>query len=199
MVHELGGIPYVVETFEGRVPDGDPPFHDVGHYNSSVRKLNTLIRDTEFADKSLDEIVCEAEGKILECAVQVWKQRVYWNSLSLYGGGRPEGTLAEAIDRDFGSYLRFQTKFNEATMGQRGSGWVCLSATRAGTLEIEATQNADTLLRRGKAVLLGCDLEEYSCYVECENAPADYMAVFWQLVNWNYATMQWDCAITSER
>lgn len=191
MEHTLPDLPYALDALEPHISKETLRFHHGKHHATYVKKLNKLTQNTEFADQSLEAIVCRADGEIFNNAAQVWNHNVYWRSLSPQGGGQPEGLFAETLKNNFDSVEAFQEAFTEAAKKLFGSGWVWLTADAQGRLEIESTQNADTPLRRGKTVLLACDVWEHAYYIDYRNARADYLGAFWYLVNWQYAADQY--------
>lgn len=199
MEHTLPELPYALGALEPHISKETLRFHHGKHHATYVKKLNKLIQNTEFADKSLEEIVRSADGEIFDNAAQVWNHNVYWQSLSPQGGEQPEGKLAETINRSFDSFEGFQEKFNQTAKKLFGSGWIWLTADAQGRLEIEATQNADTPLRRDKTILLACDVWEHAYYIDYRNARADYLGAFWYLVNWHYAAEQYSGVETPHR
>ncbi|MFN2329466.1 MAG: superoxide dismutase [Chromatocurvus sp.] len=192
MEHELPALPYPLDAFEPHISKETMSFHHGKHHASYVKKLNKLIAGTKFSDKSLEDIVCESDGDLFDNAGQVWNHTFYWNSMSPDGGGEPKGAFAAALADRFGSIQGFREAFTGAGKTLFGSGWIWLCVNRDGAFEIEATHNADTPIRRGKHPLLTCDVWEHAYYIDYRNARADYLNVFWKIVNWRHAAQQWE-------
>jgi Fe-Mn family superoxide dismutase len=127
----------------------------------------------------------KAEGGIFNNAAQVWNHTFYWEGFSARRGTVPSGKLLEMINRDFGSFDVFKTKFNEAAVNQFGSGWAWLVLNAAGNLEIVTTGNAANPMRNGLKPLLTCDVWEHAYYLDFQNRRPDYVNSFWQLVDWD--------------
>jgi Superoxide dismutase len=117
----------------------------------------------------------------------VWNHSFYWNSLSPKGGGEPNGDLAVAIAKAFGSFAKFKEKLTAAAITQFGSGWAWLVKNPDRALAIEQTSNAATPLKDGKRPLLTVDVWEHAYYIDYRNARPAYLEAFWKLVNWEFA------------
>jgi superoxide dismutase, Fe-Mn family len=170
------------ETFE---------YHYGKHHKAYVDNLNNLTKDTELADKSLDEVIQlsfgdAAKAGIFNNAAQVWNHTFFWNSLKPSGGGAPTGEVAAKIDAAFGSFDKFKEEFAAAAATQFGSGWAWL-VEDAGTLKVMKTANAENPLAHGKKALLTLDVWEHAYYIDFKNARPAYIKNFMdQLVNWDF-------------
>jgi Fe-Mn family superoxide dismutase len=134
----------------------------------------------------LEDIIKKAPaGGIFNNAAQVWNHSFYWNCLSPNGGGEPSGKLLDAINTAFGSFDEFKEQFTKSAVTNFGSGWTWLVHGENG-LEIINTSNAGTALTSGKTALLTCDVWEHAYYVDYRNARPQYVAAFWNLVNWDF-------------
>jgi Fe-Mn family superoxide dismutase len=129
----------------------------------------------------------KATGPIFNNGAQVWNHTFYWNSLSPKGGNEPTGKLAEAINKDFGSFAQFKEQFTKVAIGTFGSGWAWLVKNADGKLEIVSTGNAGNPLTDNKKPLLTCDVWEHAYYIDYRNLRAKYVDAFWALVNWEFA------------
>lgn len=188
MAFELPPLPYEKNALAPHISEETLDFHYGKHHNTYVVKLNGLIEGTEFANKTLEEIVKSSEGGVFNNAAQIWNHTFYWNSLSPNGGGEPVGELAKAIDASFGSFAAFKEKFNEMAVNNFGSSWTWLVKNADGSLEIVNTSNAATpLTDESKTPLLTCDLWEHAYYIDYRNARPSYLEAFWNLVNWDFA------------
>lgn len=187
MAYELPQLPYEMNALEPHISRETLEFHYGKHHQTYVNNLNNLVPGTEFEGKDLETIVKTASGGIFNNAAQVWNHTFYWNSLSPNGGGQPTGELAEAINRDFGSFENFQQQFTQSALKLFGSGWTWLVKSPAGKLEIVNTCNADTPLTSSNTALFTCDVWEHAYYVDVRNARPKYLENFWNLINWNFA------------
>ena len=128
-----------------------------------------------------------AEGGVFNNAAQVWNHSFYWNCLKPGGGGRPSGALAQAIDRDFGSFDAFKEEFSAAAAKLFGSGWAWL-VLAGDKLKIVQTSNADLPMKHMQTALLTIDVWEHAYYIDYRNARPKYIeAVFDNLLNWDFA------------
>ena len=191
MKHELRPLPYAVDALEPHLSRETLEFHHGKHHRTYVTKLNELVQGGPFERASLEEIVKRADGAVFNNAAQVWNHDFYWDCLSPSGGGEPTGELARAIASSFGSFGEFKDEFSEAAEGRFGSGWAWLVSGADGSLEVFSTSNADTPLRSSKTALLTCDVWEHAYYIDYRNARPDYVAAFWNLVNWEFVARNW--------
>ena len=181
MAIELPSLPYEQNALEPHISAETLSFHYGKHHNTYVVKLNGLIEGTEFADKSLEEIVKSSSAG-------VWNHTFYWNSLSPNGGGKPSGALLEAINASFGSFEQFQEKFTDSAINNFGSSWTWLVKNADGSLAIVNTSNAATPLTDEQVTpLITVDLWEHAYYVDYRNLRPKYMEAFWALANWDFA------------
>jgi Fe-Mn family superoxide dismutase len=160
-------------------------YHYGKHHKAYVDNLNNLIAGTEFENLSLEEILLKAQGPIFNNAAQVWNHTFYWNCMKPHGGGEPDGKLADAIRRDFGSFEAFKEAFSKAAVSLFGSGWAWLVKS-GDKLEIVQTSNAGNPMTSGQKPLLTCDVWEHAYYIDYRNARAKYVENFWNLVNWDF-------------
>lgn len=187
MSFTLPALPYELNALEPHISKETLEFHYGKHHNTYVVNLNNLVQGTEFADKSLEEIVQTSNGGIFNNAAQVWNHTFYWHCLSPNGGNEPTGNLLTAIEKSFGSFAEFKTKFTQTAITTFGSGWAWLVKTTDGSLALQSTSNAATPLT-DKAVtpLLTCDVWEHAYYIDYRNARPTYLDAFWNLVNWDF-------------
>ena len=186
MEHQLPPLPYPMNGLEPHISRETLEFHYGKHHQAYVTNLNNQIRDSEFAQASLEEIVKKSSGGIFNNAAQVWNHTFFWQCLKPNGGGEPSGKLAEDIKAKWGSFERFKEAFTQSALGNFGSGWTWLVKKPDGTLDIVNTSNAGTPLAGSDKPLLTCDVWEHAYYIDYRNARAKFLAAFWQLVNWDF-------------
>jgi len=187
MAIELPPLPYDQDALEPHISRETLEYHYGKHHNTYVVKLNGLVDGTDDADKSLEEIVTSSSGGIFNNAAQVWNHTFYWNCLSPNGGGEPTGAVADAINSAFGSFKDFKAKFTDSAVNNFGSSWTWLVKNADGGLDIVNTSNAATpLTDDGVTPLLTVDLWEHAYYIDYRNVRPDYMAAFWNLINWDF-------------
>jgi len=170
--------PYMsAETFE---------YHYGKHHQGYINKLNASIEGTAWASKSLEEIILNGEAKDFNNAAQTWNHSFFWKCLKPNGGGAPTGDLADAINRDFGSFDAFKAEFAKTAGGQFGSGWGWLVAD-GGKLKVTSTSNADLPMKHGQTALFTIDVWEHAYYIDYRNARPKFIeTVLDNLANWDF-------------
>lgn len=185
MKHELPNLPYELNALEPHISRQTLEFHYGKHHNAYVTNLNNLIPGTEFENASLEEIVMNAEGGIFNNAAQVWNHTFYFMGFSPEGGGQPKGKLLEKINESFVSFEDFKQAFSKSAATLFASGWCWLVLNKDGKLEITQENNAGNPMRKGLKPILTCDVWEHAYYLDKQNRRPDYIASFWELINWN--------------
>ena len=192
---ELMALPYAQDALEPVISKETIGFHHGKHLAGYVNNLNAMLEGNPLARLPLEEIVLKADGGILNNAGQILNHEMYFEQFS--GGsiqstpkGRviiqrvPARKLAEAIERDFGSYEAFKEEFQKKGATLFGSGWVWLSADKDGKLVITQEANAANPIQKGLKPLLTFDVWEHAYYLDYQNRRADHQAALWQIVNW---------------
>lgn len=185
MEHQLPLLPYALNALEPVFSKETLEFHHGKHHQAYVTNLNGLIKGTPFENATLETIIMEAEGPVFNNAAQIWNHTFYFEAFSPEGEGEPQGRLAEAISRDFGTYEAFREQFSKAAATLFGSGWAWLVVNEAGKLQIVQEPNAGNPMRKNLLPLLTCDVWEHAYYIDYRNRRPDYIAQFFKLVDWN--------------
>jgi Fe-Mn family superoxide dismutase len=192
MPFELPVLPYAEDALEPHYSARTVSFHYGKHHKSYVAKLNLLTAGSALENSSLEEIIRKTAGDegrkaLFNNAAQIWNHTFFWNAMRPGGGGRPDGALAEAIERDFGSYQGFAEAMSASALQRFGSGWAWL-VVEGGKLKTMSTLNADTPMTQGLQALLTIDVWEHAYYLDYQNRRADYVASYLEhLVNWDFA------------
>jgi len=164
------------------------------HHAAYFNALKELTDGKPEANMELEALVVKAReqgGALFNNAAQLWNHNFFWHCLSPTGGGKPEGELMRAIERDFGGFEQFSEQFRTASMRQFASGWGWLvKDARDGKLSILTTSNAETPLGTGKIPLLTADVWEHTYYIDYLNRRADYLTAFLSKINWAFVTSQ---------
>lgn len=200
MAFTLAPLPYAHDALEPHIDTQTMQIHHGKHHQAYVDNLNKAIAGTEHENKSLSELVANA-GKISPAVRNNggghWNHTFFWESLDEKGGGMPAGKLAEAIHEAFGSFETFKEKFAQAGMTRFGSGWAWL-LVKDGKLEISSTPNQDNPLMDVADVkgtpILGVDVWEHAYYLKYQNRRADYLAAFWNVVDWKKVADRFEAA-----
>ncbi len=197
MAFELPELPYPMNALEPHISEETLQYHYGKHHQAYVNKLNGLVPNTEFETMSLDEVVMKSSGGVFNNAAQIWNHTFYWHSMKPNGGGEPDGELADAIKKAFGSLEAFKEQFTNSALTRFGSGWAWLVRNASGELEIISTPNADNPMTVGLTPLLTCDVWEHAYYVDTRNDRAKYVSNFWQLVNWDFVAKNLKAAVAA--
>ena len=200
MAFTLAPLPYAYEALEPHIDTETMKIHHDKHHQAYVDNLNKAIAGTDNENKSLEELVKNA-GSISPAVRNNggghWNHTFFWDSLAGNAGGTPSGKVAEAINAAFGSFDAFKEKFNTAGTTRFGSGWAWL-IVKDGKLEVSSTPNQDNPLMDVAEVkgtpILGADVWEHAYYLKYQNKRADYLAAFWNVVNWNKVEERFNAA-----
>ena len=194
MAFTLPPLPYSYDALEPHIDEATMKLHHGKHHQAYVDKLNAAIASSEWESKSIDEIMVSLD-KVpdkIKAAVRNnggghYNHSLFWQWMSPTGGGEPTGKIAEAINAKFGSFAKFKEEFEAAGMSRFGSGWVWLIQDGS-ELSITTTPYQDCPVSEGKKVLLGNDLWEHAYYLKYQNRRPEYLAAWWNVVNWNKVT-----------
>jgi Fe-Mn family superoxide dismutase len=196
---QFPSLPYAYDALEPHIDAMTMEIHYTRHHKAYFDNLMAAVKDTEMADIPFGELL----KNISKFPVAVrnnggghFNHSLFWNIMSANGGGQPQGELAEAINKAFGSFEAMQEKFNTAAKTRFGSGWAWLCVKDDKSLEICSTPNQDNPLMDvsecGGTPILGLDVWEHAYYLKYQNKRPDYVGAFWNVVNWeevskNYA------------
>lgn len=184
---KLPALSYKQDALEPYISKETIEYHYGKHHQGYVNKLNELIKNTQFSDKPLEQIIIQTkQGPMYNNAAQVFNHTFYWNCMSPKKGGKPTGTIATLLEKTFGSFDTFKEEFANAAVTLFGSGWVWLVQNEDGTLEIKQMSNADCPLSHDLKPLLTCDVWEHAYYLDYKNARKKYVDSWWNIVNWDF-------------
>lgn len=190
MAFELPKLPYAYDALEPNIDARTMEIHHTKHHNAYTTNLNAAIAGTDLENKSIEDILKNLD--MSNAAVRnngggFYNHNLFWEIMSPNGGGEPSGELAEAIQRDFGSFASFKETFSKAGATQFGSGWAWL-CVKDGKLEVCGTPNQDNPLMPnvgcGGTPILGMDVWEHAYYLNYQNRRPDYIAAFFNVINW---------------
>ncbi|MDE6449154.1 MAG: superoxide dismutase [Muribaculaceae bacterium] len=185
MKYTQPNLPYSNDALAPVISAETVDYHYGKHEKAYIDNLNKLIVGTEFEDMELEDVIRHAKGPLFNNASQAWNHIFYFFSLSPDGGGKPEGDLAKAIDRQFGSFEKFKEAFEDAGAKLFGSGWVWLSRDDDGKLVITQESNAGNPMTSGLTPLLTFDVWEHAYYLDYKNQRAGYLHKLWDIVDWD--------------
>ena len=150
--------------------------------------MNKLIEGKPEEKKTLEEIILSSEGPLFNNSAQIWNHTFFWSCMKPNGGGAPTGDLAQAINRDFGSFEKFVEQFSQAAATQFGSGWAWL-VVENGKLAVTKTGNADLPMKHKQKALFTIDVWEHAYYIDHRNARPKFIETFVKsLANWDFVT-----------
>ena len=185
MAFELPKLPYKLNALVPHISEETLEFHYGKHQLAYVNNLNGLIPGTQFEKASLETIIKNADGAIFNNGAQIWNHTFYFESFSKNGKRIPDGKLAEAINKSFGSFEAFKEQFTKAAATLFGSGWAWLAKDDDGSLRILQEPNAGNPLKKGLKPLITCDVWEHAYYIDYRNKRPDYIKSFWEIIDWN--------------
>ena len=190
--YKLTPLPYDYDALEPYIDEETMRFHHSKHYAAYTRNLNRAVArfpdlqrlDAEELIRDLDRIPQRIRRTVRNNGGGYVNHKMFWEIMSPNGGGQPRGSLARAITRDFGSFDRFKTNFNQAARTVFGSGWAWLELGRDGKLAVTTTSNQDSPFMQGKYPVMGIDVWEHAYYLKYKNARGEYIDNWWNVVNW---------------
>lgn len=180
----LPKLPYAANALEPVITEKTISFHYGKHHQAYVNNLNGLIKGTPFENEDLETIIKKSEGPTFNNAAQVWNHTFYFFQFSPNGGGEPQGKLADAINKEWGSFDKFKEEFNQAATGLFGSGWAWLVAHPDGKLEIVKESNAGNPMTKGLKPILTFDVWEHAYYLDYQNRRPDHLKEIWNILDW---------------
>ena len=182
---ELIQLPYAPNALEPVISAETIHFHHGKHLQAYVNNLNGLLPGSGLEEASLEDIVKRSEGGIFNNAGQILNHNLYFTQFHApQENNIPIGTVAEAIEKQFGSFDAFREEFQKKGATLFGSGWVWLSADKEGKLVITQEQNAGNPILKGLKPLLTFDVWEHAYYLDYQNRRPDHLATLWQIINW---------------
>lgn len=191
MAFELPALPYATDALEPHIDKTTMEIHHGKHHQAYVDNLNKALAGTDSADAKIEDIlknISKFPMAVRNNGGGHFNHTLYWSIMSPNGGGAPSGELAKDIDATFGSFDAFKTKFAEAGTTRFGSGWAWLCVKADGSLCVCSSPNQDNPLMDVSECpgtpILGMDVWEHAYYLKYQNKRPDYIAAFWNVVNW---------------
>ncbi len=199
MAFELPKLPYSYDALEPHIDARTMEIHHSKHHNAYTTNLNSAVEGTPLAGKSIEEILenLDMDNKaVRNNGGGYYNHNLFWEIMGPNGGGKPSGELAEAIDRDFGSFDEFKSQFSKAGATQFGSGWAWLCVHKGGKLDVCSSANQDNPLMPGIGCggtpILGMDVWEHAYYLNYQNRRPDYIEAFFSVINWEEVTRRFN-------
>ena len=201
MSFQLPNLSYDHSALEPHIDSKTMQIHHGKHHAGYTNKLNTAVAGTDLEGKTIEEILKTLDMNNIAVRNNgggYFNHCLFWEIMGPNCGGKPEGQLAEAIDRDFGSFEEFKSNFSSAAGTRFGSGWAWLCVDLNGGLEVCSTANQDNPLMPGecgKTPILGLDVWEHAYYLNYQNRRPDYVAAFFSVINWVKVSENYNSAI----
>ncbi len=193
MPFSLPPLPYSFDALEPHIDSKTMEIHHDKHHGAYVTNLNKALESApQLANASIEDLLANNLAKVPENIRTAVRNNggghinhtMFWEIMGPQAGGEPGGKLADAIKSSFGSFAAFKEKFAAAGVGRFGSGWAWLLKDSSGKLEITSTANQDSPVMEGKAPVMGLDVWEHAYYLKYQNRRPDYIASWWNVVNW---------------
>lgn len=202
MAHELPALPYPANALEPHIDEQTMNIHHDRHHNTYVTNLNAALESApNLQSKSVEELISnlDAVPDNIRTAVRNnggghANHSLFWKVIGPDGGGAPTGAVAAAIDSDLGGFDKFKEEFTKAATTRFGSGWAWLVVGKDGKLAVTSTANQDNPLSEGLTPILGLDVWEHAYYLKYQNKRPDYIAAFWNIINWDEVNRRYEAA-----
>jgi superoxide dismutase, Fe-Mn family len=193
MAHEVPALPYDYAALEPVIDTQTMKLHHDMHHAAYVKNLNAALeKHPNLQSKSAEDLIRDLNSLTEDIRTAVRNNggghvnhSMFWRIMKPKGGGDPTGPIAEAINKAFGSFKDFQARFNDAGTKQYGSGWAWLAGESNGTLKVMSTPNQDNPISQGLFPILGNDVWEHAYYLKYNNRRPEYLAAWWNIVNWD--------------
>ncbi|AVL44139.1 TPA: superoxide dismutase [Enterococcus faecium] len=201
MTYTLPDLPYAYDALEPYIDEETMHLHHDKHHNTYVTNLNSSIEKyPELGEKTIEELLSDMDAIPTDIKTAVRNNggghanhSFFWEIMAPNAGGEPTGEIKEAINEAFGDFSSFKEEFKKAAAGRFGSGWAWL-VMENGKLAITSTANQDSPLMEGKTPILGLDVWEHAYYLKYKNVRPDYIAAFWNVINWDEVNKRFEAA-----
>lgn len=192
MAYSLPDLPYANDALEPHIDARTMEIHHDKHHNAYVTKVNGALEGAGVAEQSIEDLCRNIDsvpenirGAVRNNGGGHANHSLFWTVMSPDGGGEPTGALADAINSELGGFEKFKEDFSNAAATRFGSGWAWLSVTSDGKLAVESTPNQDNPYMTGNTPILGLDVWEHAYYLHYQNRRPDYVAAFFNVIDWN--------------
>ena len=201
MTYTLPDLPYAYDALEPYIDEETMHLHHDKHHNTYVTNLNAAIEKyPELGEKTIEELLSDMDAIPTDIKTAVRNNggghanhSFFWEIMAPNAGGEPTGEIKEAINEAFGDFSSFKEEFKKAAAERFGSGWAWL-VMENGKLAITSTANQDSPLMEGKTPILGLDVWEHAYYLKYKNVRPDYIAAFWNVINWDEVNKRFEAA-----
>lgn len=203
MAHQLPALPYANNALEPHIDEQTMMIHHDRHHNTYVTNLNAALESApELQSKSVEELIADLDSvpESIRTAVRNnggghANHSLFWETIGPNGGGQPSGKLADAINNELGGFDKFKEDFSKAATTRFGSGWAFLAVDANGKLSVYSLPNQDSPIMEGKTPILGLDVWEHAYYLKYQNKRPDYIAAFFNVINWSEVEKRYEAAL----
>lgn len=203
MSHTLPTLAYGYDALEPHIDALTMEIHHSRHHQTYITNLNAALAEhPELAALSVDALLArfdnlpvKVQGAVRNHGGGHANHSLFWLVMSPQGGGEPGGELAEAINRELGGLDAFRQAFTQAALSRFGSGWAWLVVDKEGRLRVESSANQDSPLMQGHVPILGLDVWEHAYYLKYQNKRPDYIAAFYQVIDWDEVARRYRAAL----
>lgn len=193
MSHTLPALPYAYDALEPHIDAKTMEIHHSRHHQTYITNLNAALADLpelaalplEALLARIDSLPAQVQGAVRNHGGGHANHSLFWQVMSPQGGGEPDGELAAAIERDLGGLESFRQAFTQAALSRFGSGWAWLVVDGRGKLQVVSSANQDSPLMEGLTPILGLDVWEHAYYLKYQNKRPDYIAAFYNVIDWD--------------
>jgi Fe-Mn family superoxide dismutase len=202
MAHQLPALPYAHNALEPHIDATTMEIHHGRHHNAYVTNLNAALESApELQSKSIEDLISDLASvpEAIRTAVRNnggghANHSLFWETIGPNAGGAPTGALAAAIESELGGFDTFKADFAKAATTRFGSGWAFLAVAN-GKLKVYSLPNQDSPIMEGETPILGLDVWEHAYYLNYQNKRPDYIAAFWNVVNWDEVSKRYEAAV----
>jgi len=205
MAYSLPALPYAYDALEPNIDTKTMEIHHSKHHQTYINNINGAIEGTEWEKLPVEELVAKVnevpadlKNMVINNGGGHANHSLFWTVMSPQGGGEPTGDIAEAIQQQLGGFDAFKDAFTKAAISRFGSGWAWLSVTPEHKLVVESSGNQDSPLMHGNTPILGLDVWEHAYYLKYQNRRPEYIAAFYNVVDWNEVNRRYHQALQAE-
>lgn len=204
MAYTLPELAYAYDALEPHIDTQTMQIHHTKHHQTYINNINAAIAGTDWEKLAVEALVAQVEcvpeqlkATVINNAGGHANHSLFWTVMSPQGGGEPQTELAQAIQRDIGGLEAFKEAFTKAALTRFGSGWAWLSVTPEKKLIVESSANQDSPLMWGNTPILGLDVWEHAYYLKYQNRRPEYIAAFYEVVDWNEVARRYQAALNA--
>ncbi len=202
MAYTLPALPYAYDALEPNIDAKTMEIHHTKHHQTYINNINAAIEGTVWEKLAVEELVskvnevpADIKNVVINNGGGHANHSLFWTVMSPQGGGNPTGAVATAIEQELGGFDAFKEAFTKAAISGFGSGWAWLSVTPEKKLVVESSGNQDSPLMNGNTPILGLDVWEHAYYLKYQNRRPEYIAAFYNVVDWNEVNRRYQAAI----